>query len=78
MQEERIEHYLDLRGKVIPYPTLEPLMALNEMVIGEVLEVTTDNHHACMIIAYYMRKLGYVCQMVNGNASKYRLLIQKN
>jgi len=77
-KENTLEHILDLRGQLIAYPTLEPLMALNEMSAGEVLEVITDNSPTCTNIAYYMRKLGYSYQMTNGNGSKYRLLIQKN
>ena len=78
MLEGKIGHHLDLRGQLIPYPTLEPLMALNEMAAGEVLEVITDNYPIRSTIAYYMRKLGYACLMVNGNRSIFRLLIQKN
>jgi TusA-related sulfurtransferase len=47
MGVEKIDHDLDLRGKVCPYPTLEVRLALNEMAAGEVLEsCSTDNSAA--------------------------------
>ncbi len=37
----KVDRCLDLRGKVCPYPTFEPRLALNEMAAGEILEVIT-------------------------------------
>ncbi len=37
MLEEKIDHQIDLRGKVCPYPTLETRLALKNMAEGEIL-----------------------------------------
>ncbi len=77
MGVEKIDHHLDLRGKVCPYPTLEPRLALNEMAVGEVLEVVTDYYPARQTIPQLMRDLGYPCELVDGDQSVFRFLIQK-
>jgi TusA-related sulfurtransferase len=77
MVVEKIDRRLDLRGKVCPYPTLEPRLALNEMTAGEVLEVVTDYYPARQTIPQLMRDLGYPCELVGGDQSVFRFLIQK-
>lgn len=77
MVVEKIDRRLDLRGKVCPYPTLEPRLALNEMRVGEVLEVVTDYYPARQTIPQLMRELGYPCELVDGDQLVFRFLIQK-
>ena len=74
----KIDHHLDLRGKVCPYPTLEPRLALNEMAAGEVLEVATDYYPARQTIPQLMRELGYSCELVDGHQPIFRFLIRKS
>lgn len=77
MVVEKIDRRLDLRGKVCPYPTLEPRLALNEMTVGEVLEVVTDFYPARQTIPQLMGELGYPCDLVDGDLPVFRFLIQK-
>ena len=69
---------LDLRGKVCPYPTLEPRLALNEMTAGEVLEVITDYYPARQTIPQLMQDLGYTYELLDGDQPVFRFLIWKS
>ena len=69
---------LDLRGKVCPYPTLEPRLALNEMRAGEVLEVITDYYPARQTVPQLMQDLGYECRIIDGEKPVFRFLIRKS
>lgn len=77
MSIKKIDHHLDLRGKVCPYPTLEPRLILKEMSDGEVLEVVTDYYPARQTIPSLMKELGYLCELVDGDKPVFRFLIQK-
>ena len=77
MGVEKADRCLDLRGKVCPYPTLEPRLALNEMTAGEVLEVITDYYPARQTIPQLMQDLGYTYELVDGDKPVFRFLIQK-
>jgi TusA-related sulfurtransferase len=43
MPDEKVDHQLDLIGKVCPYPTVKTNFTLKKMATGEVLEVITDS-----------------------------------
>jgi TusA-related sulfurtransferase len=77
MPEEKVDHRLDLIGKVCPYPTLKTSVTLEKMATGEVLEVTTDFYPARQTIPDLMRKLGYPCKLVDGEKPVFRFVIQK-
>lgn len=77
MGVEKIDHHLDLRGKVCPYPTLEPRLALKEMAVCEVLEVVTDYYPARQTIPQLMRELGYSYELVDRDKPIFRFLIRK-
>jgi TusA-related sulfurtransferase len=77
MGVEKVDRCLDLRGKVCPYPTLEPRLALNEMPAGEVLEVITDYYPARQTIPQLMQDLGYTYELVDGDKPVFRFLIWK-
>jgi TusA-related sulfurtransferase len=78
MPQEKVDHRLDLMGKVCPYPTLKTSVALKKMATGEVLEVTTDFYPARQTIPDLMRKLGYPCKLVDSEKSVFRFIIQKS
>ena len=78
MAAKKIDRHLDLRGKVCPYQTLEPKLVLNEMSEGEVLEVITDYYPARQTVPRLMKELGYWCELVDGDKSVFRFLIQKS
>jgi len=77
MKVEKVDRSLDLRGKVCPYPTLEPQLALNEMSKGEVLEVVTDYYPARQTIPQLIQGLGYRYELVDGDKPVFRFLIRK-
>ena len=77
MPEEKIDHRLDLRGKVCPYPTFDTRMTLKKMSMGKVLEVITDYYPARQTISDLMKELGYPCQLIEGEKPVFRFLIHK-
>lgn len=78
MSVEKADRCLDLRGKVCPYPTFEPCLALNEMTGGEVLEVITDYYPARQTIPQLMQDLGYAYELIDGDKPVFRFLIRKS
>ncbi len=76
MPEEKIDHRLDLRGKVCPYPTFDTRMTLKKMSMGQVLEVITDYYPARQTISNRLicislcREIG---GFVAGNSEKLNL-----
>ena len=78
MVTEAVDRRLDLRGKVCPYPTYDTRLTLNEMSVGEVLEVITDYYPARQTIPELMQELGYPCELVDGDKPVFRLVIRKS
>ncbi len=77
MPVEKVNHRLDLIGKVCPYPTLTTSMTLKKMDAGEVLEVTTDFYPSRQTIPDLMREQGYPCKLIDGEKPVFRFIIQK-
>ncbi|HEA66618.1 MAG TPA: hypothetical protein ENI07_07350 [Desulfobacterales bacterium] len=77
MPEEKVNHRIDLIGKVCPYPTVETIVTLKKMTAGEVLEVTTDFYPTRQTIPKLMQEKGYPCKLVDGEKSVFRFIIQK-
>jgi TusA-related sulfurtransferase len=77
MPDEKVDHQLDLIGKVCPYPTVKTNFTLKKMATGEVLEVITDYYPARQTIPNIMRELGYPCKLVDGEKPVFRFIIQK-
>ncbi len=77
MGVENVARRLDLRGKVCPYATLEPRLALNKMTAGEVLEVITDYYPARQTIPQLMQDLGYAYELLDRDKPVFRFLIWK-
>ncbi len=77
MLEEKIDHQIDLQGKVCPYPTLETRLALKNMAEGETLEVILDYYPALQTIPDLMRELGYSCKLIDDKKPVFRFVIQR-
>lgn len=77
MSLEKVDRSLDLQGKVCPYPTLEPRLALKEMAGGEVFEVITDYYPTLQTIPQPVQELGYTYELVDGDKPVFRFLIRK-
>jgi TusA-related sulfurtransferase len=78
MPAEKVDHRLDLIGKVCPYPTVRTSVTLRKMASGEVLEVITDYYPARQTIPDLTRELGYPCKLVDGEKPVFRFVIQEN
>jgi tRNA 2-thiouridine synthesizing protein A len=78
MGVEKIDRHLDMRGKVCPFPTLETRLALNEMAVGEVLEVVTDYYPTRQTIPQLMQELGHSYELVDGDKPVFRFIIRKS
>jgi TusA-related sulfurtransferase len=77
MAERTIHRRLDLRGEVCPGPTVDTRLALKEMNVGEVLEVTTDYYPARQTIPSLMADLGYPCELFDADQPVFRFVIEK-
>ncbi len=77
MSEAKVDHRLDLIGKVCPYPTLETNVTLKKMTAGEVLEIISDYYPARQTIPDLARNLGYKCELIDGEKPVFRFIIQK-
>jgi TusA-related sulfurtransferase len=72
-----IDRSLDLRGKICPYPTLEVRQTLQNMAVGQTLEVITDYYPAKQTIPNLMGELGYPCQLLDSEQPIFRFIIQR-
>ncbi len=77
MPVEKVNHRLDLIGKVCPYPTVKTIVTLKKIATGEVLEVITDYYPARQTIPDLMRERGYPCELIDGEKPIFRFIIQK-
>jgi TusA-related sulfurtransferase len=72
-----VSRWLDLRGKICPWTTLDTKMALMEMAVGEVLEVLCDYYPARQTIPNMMRDLGFPCRLFDGDEPEFRFRIYR-
>jgi TusA-related sulfurtransferase len=77
MASRAVTRSLDLRGQVCPGPTVDTRLTLKEMNAGEVLEVVTDYYPARQTIPALMSELGYPCELVDGDQTVFRFIIEK-
>ena len=77
LPKERVDHRLDLTGKVCPYPTLDTTSVIKKMAPGEVLMVITDYYPARQTIPGLMEDLGYPCELIDGEKPVFHFLIHK-
>ncbi len=77
MPTGKSDRYLDLRGLVCPYPTLNTRLTLEDMTVGEVLEVISDYYPTHQTIPNLMRVLGFPCQVNQDERNEYRFIIHK-
>lgn len=77
MLKEKIDHRLDLKGKICPYLTLETSLALKKMAPGEVLEIIADYYPARQTIPDLTENLGYPYELIDGEQPVFRFIIHK-
>lgn len=78
MPAGKADRYLDLRGLVCPYPTLNTRLTLDDMAVGEVLEVISDYYPARQTIPRLMRDLGFPCEFREDEPNEYHFVIHKS
>jgi len=75
--EPKPDRVLDCTGLYCPEPVFRTRLALDEMEIGEVLEVTADDPAAEEDIKRLARRLGHEVVGFKSNGEKVTFLIRK-
>ena len=79
MALEKIDHTLDVRGELCPYPLIEIKVALKRLERGQVLEVLTDYEPtAKTTVPAFCAKTGYPFELTEAERNLWRVVIQKN
>ncbi len=69
---------LDLRGEVCPYTLLKSKLALEEMAVGQVLEVILDHRPAVEDVPKGLRYEGQVVLLVEAtSALEWKVVVRK-
>ncbi len=69
---------LDLRGEVCPYTFVKSKLAMEEMNVGEILEVIVDYHPAVKNIPKSMESEGQqLVEVQQLNAKEWKVVLQK-
>ena len=66
MVAQKVDHNMDLRGKVCPYPTVETPVFLKKMAADELLEVLTGYYLFRQTIPAVTGDMEYPCQLIGG------------
>ena len=70
---------LDLRGEICPYTLLKSKLALEEMAVGQVLEVVLDHRPAVEDVPKGLRYEGQDVLLVEAtSASEWKVAIRKD
>ena len=74
----KVDHKLDITGKMCPYTLMDTRDALKELTTGEVLEVLVDFEPAAMLtIPNFCAKKGYPFQTIPDGEGRWRLRIER-
>ena len=72
------DRLLDLRGEVCPYTLLKSKLALEEMAVGQVLEVVLDHRPAVEDVPKGLRYEGQDVLLVEAtSASEWRVVVRR-
>ncbi|HLA19200.1 MAG TPA: sulfurtransferase TusA family protein [Dehalococcoidia bacterium] len=78
MAMAKVDHQIDITGKICPYTLIETRDALKGIGQGEVLEVLVDFEPAAMItIPNFCAKKGYPFQTIGDGEGRWRLRIER-
>ncbi|HEY5477958.1 MAG TPA: sulfurtransferase TusA family protein [Tepidiformaceae bacterium] len=78
MAMTKVDHELDIRGKICPYTLIDTRDKLKELSEGEVLEVLVDFEPAAMVtIPNFCAKKGYPFQTIADGEGRWRLRIER-
>jgi tRNA 2-thiouridine synthesizing protein A len=74
----KVDHQLDIRGKMCPYTLIETRDKLKTIEHGEILEVLVDFEAAAMVtIPNFCAKKGYPFQTIPDGEGRWRLRIER-
>jgi len=74
----KVDHQLDITGKMCPYTLMDTRDKLKELTQGEVLEVLVDFEPAAMMtIPNFCAKKGYPFQTIADGEGRWRLRIER-
>jgi len=74
----KVDHQLDITGKMCPYTLIDTRDKLKELTEGEVLEVLVDFEPAAMMtIPNFCAKKGYPFQTIADGEGRWRLRIER-
>lgn len=74
----KVDHQIDISGKICPYTLIETREALKELQLGEVLEVLVDFEPAAMVtIPNFCAKKGYPFQTFAEGEGRWRIRIER-
>lgn len=71
------DHYLDAIGLRCPEPVMMVRLKIREMVIGETLSVTADDHSTTRDIPSFCRFMEHKLVFTDTDKSPYRYIIEK-
>lgn len=79
MQEIKVDKTIDIRGFVCPYTFVKARVAIDDMAVGEVLEIVLDHEEAACSLPKSMEKHGQkVLKVEKINDTDWLLLIRKD
>lgn len=72
------DRFLDLRGEVCPYTLLKSKLALEEMAVGQVLEVVLDHRPAVEDVPKGLRYEGQEVLLVEAtSSSEWKVIVRR-
>ena len=78
MSEEKVDKYLDIRGEVCPYTLVKSKLAVEDLEIGQVVEIILDYPEAASSIPKAMENYGNAVLKIDQlGPSEWKILIRK-
>ncbi len=78
MSKEKADEKLDLRGEICPYNFVKTKLKLEEMEIGQILEVVIDNGEPLKNVPRSLKEEGHQILKVERVEQWFRLVIKKS
>ncbi len=78
MSKAKADEKLDLRGEICPYNFVKTKLKLEEMEIGQILEVVIDNGEPLKNVPRSLKEEGHQILKVERVAQWFRLVIKKS
>lgn len=74
----KVDHQIDITGKICPYTLIDTREALKGLKEGQILEVLVDFEPAAMVtIPNFCAKKGYPFQTITDGDGRWRIRIER-